>query len=90
MMKQSSKRRKKGQTLDVVGSAEGSVVCVVNTVDWVWTVCPFLFFSPHDLFDLLSINQQRMYLNGLDVYLRKPLYSCGCLYSPFTFLGSGL
>lgn len=48
----------------------------------------FLFFYQYDLFDLPSINQQRVYLNELEVYLRKPLYSCGCLYSPFIFLGS--
>lgn len=52
---------------------------------------PFYFlFLPtlHDLFDLLSINQRRMYLNELEVYLRKPLYGRGCLHSPFTFPGS--
>lgn len=50
--------------------------------------CPFLFFRLHDLFDLLSINQQRMCLNDVEVYLRKLLYSPGCLCSPSTCLGS--
>lgn len=50
------------------------------------TPCPFFFFFyRRDLFDLLFINQQRVYLNELDVYLRKTLYSRGCLYSPLAF-----
>lgn len=47
--------------------------------------CPFIFFKQPDL---LSINQHRVCLNELKAYLTKSLYSCGCLYSPFTFLGS--
>lgn len=62
-------------------------VRIVNTVDW-GALHVLLFFHQHDLFDLLCINQQKMYLNEVEVYLRKLLYGSGCLYSPFTFLGS--
>lgn len=46
-------------------------VCVVNTVDWGALRVLFYFSLQHDLFDLLSINQQRMCINELEVYWRK-------------------
>lgn len=82
------KRRDGKEEREMGGNERGHSLCIVNTVDWGALHVLFNFFSQHDLFDLLSISQRRMYLNELEVHLRKPLHSCGCLYSPFTFLGS--